>query len=97
MPKRRSIPKFSSYEEAADWLDTHSTADLRTKPVKFTLSPNFRVVIVDSYDNPVEAISIKKQMSTQIRKIAKKQGISPHRLVESWLREKIKEQMRLAG
>jgi hypothetical protein len=97
MPKRKSLPNFSSYDEASDWLDTHSTADLYAKPVKFTVSPNLKVVIVDEYDNPIDNIAIKKSMSRQLRQIAEKQGISPHRLVENWLREKIREQMRLAG
>ena len=97
MPKRKSLPSFSSYEAAADWLDTHSTADIGSKPAKFTLSPNFPLVIVDSRDHPVEAISLKKQMSRQIRKIANHHGITPQRLVEHWLRDKIKENSRLAS
>jgi hypothetical protein len=48
--KYKTLPKFSSYEEAAEWLETHSTADLKTTPVYFELSPNFRVDIIDSPD-----------------------------------------------
>jgi len=73
MPQRKSLPNFSSYEEAAEWLDTHSTANLRTKPVKVTLSPNLRLVIVDSNDNPVKTIS-KKNMSRQIQQIPNAKG-----------------------
>jgi hypothetical protein len=97
MPKRKSLPHFSSYEKAADWLDTHSTADLYAKPVKVTVSPDLKVVIVDDYDNPIDNIALKKSMSRQLRQIAERQGISPHRLVETWLREKINEQRRLAN
>lgn len=97
MPKRKSLPNFATYDEASDWLDTHSTADLYAKPVKFTVSPNLKLVIVDDYDNPIDTIALKKRMSRQLRQIAEKQGISPHRLVESWLREKIKEQMRVVS
>ena len=96
MPKRRSLPNFASYEEASAWLDTHSTADLYAKPVRFTVSPNLQVVIVDAYDNLVERISLKKQMSRQIRQIAKREGISSQRLVENWLREKIQGQMQMS-
>jgi hypothetical protein len=93
MSKRKSLPNFASYEDASEWLDTHSTADLYAKPVKFTVSPNLQVVVVDSHDNLVERISLKKQMSRQIRQIAKRDGISPQRLVELWLRQKIQEQL----
>jgi hypothetical protein len=96
MPRHKSLPNFASYEQASEWLDTHSTADLYAKPVKFTVSPALQVVIVDSQDNPVERISLKKQMSRQIRQIAKRDGISPQRLVEAWLRQKIQEQLRLS-
>ena len=47
MAKRKTLPNFSSYEEAAEWLDTHSTADLETTPAHFELSPNFTVRIID--------------------------------------------------
>ena len=97
MSKRKSLPNFRSYEEASEWLDTHSTADLYAKPVKFSVSTNLQVVIVDSNDNPIETISLKKQLSGQIRQIAKRQGIPPQRLVERWLREKIQEHSRLSN
>jgi hypothetical protein len=97
MPKRKSLPNFSSYEEASEWLDTHSTGDLYAKPVKFTVSPNLKVVIVDSYDNSVETISVKKHLSRQIRQIAKRNGISSQQLVQRWLQEKIREQLHLSA
>jgi hypothetical protein len=96
MPKRKSLPNFSSYEEAGNWLDTHSTADLYAKPVNFTISPNLQVIIVDSYDNPIETVSLKKQMSQQIRQIANREGTSPQQLVRRWLQEKIQQQLHLS-
>ncbi|MGH7454716.1 MAG: hypothetical protein ACRENG_25395 [bacterium] len=97
MPKRKSLPNFSSYDEASEWLDTHSTADLYAKPVKFTVAPNLKVTIVDSYNNPVETILLKRQMSRKIRQIAKYNNISSKQLVQRWLREKIQEQLRLSA
>ncbi len=55
MPKRKSLPDFQSYEEAGEWLDTHSTADLYAKSVKFSVAPNLKVIIVDAHDQPIEA------------------------------------------
>ncbi len=94
MPKRKSLPEFQSYEEASEWLDTHSTADLYAKSVKFSIAPNLKVIIVDAKDRPIETLSLKKQMSRQIRHIAAREGLSSRRLVESWLKEKIRERLR---
>ncbi len=94
MPRRESLPNFASYEEASEWLDTHSTADLYAKPAKFTVLPNLKVVIVDDDDNPIENIPLKKRMSRQSQKVAKRKGISPQRLVENWLQQKIQEHWR---
>lgn len=96
MPKRKSLPNFESYEEAGEWLDTHSTADLYAKSVKFSVAPNLRVVILDSGNRPIEALSLKKHMSRQIRNIAAREGLSPRRLVENWLKEKIRERLQAA-
>lgn len=91
MSKRKSLPDFQSYEEAGEWLDTHTTADLYAKSVKFFVSPNLKVIIVDANDQPIETLSLKKQMSHQIRRIAQREGLSSRRLIESWLKEKIRE------
>ncbi|NUM78055.1 hypothetical protein HUU40_27145 [candidate division KSB1 bacterium] len=70
MPKRKSLPNFGSYKAASEWLDTHSTAELYAKPVKFSVSPNLQVLVVDAQGHPIESVSLKKQMSQQIRRIA---------------------------
>jgi hypothetical protein len=40
----KKIPKFKSYEEMADFWDTHSVADYwdQTEPAEFEISPNAR-------------------------------------------------------
>jgi hypothetical protein len=95
MPKRRSLPNFGSYEEAGEWLNKHSTADLYAKPSNFIVAPNLYVVIVDANDKPIERIPVKKQIGRQIRRIAKHDGVTPQQLVQSWLREKIQERLPL--
>jgi len=92
MPKRKTVPKFSSYEQAAEWLDTHSTADLKTTPAHFELSPNFRVRIIDSLDEVKEVIAIEHPLGQQILQIAQKQGVPIEKLVNRWLKEKVSEQ-----
>lgn len=97
MARNKTVPKFSSYEEAADWLDAHSTAYLKTTPAKFELSPNFRVRIIDSLDEAETLIAIDQPLSKQISQIAQTQGISIEALINRWLREKVGENMRLAS
>lgn len=97
MARNRTVPKFSSYEEAARWLDTHSTAHLKTIPAEFELSPNFRVRIIDSLDEAETLITIDQPLSKQISQIAQTQGVTIEALVNRWLREKVGENMRLAS
>lgn len=38
IPKRRTLPQFEKYEEASEWLDSHSTADLEATEVAFEVA-----------------------------------------------------------
>ncbi|MDZ7360538.1 MAG: hypothetical protein ONB46_07400 [candidate division KSB1 bacterium] len=58
MVKSKTLPKFSSYDEGAEWLDTHSTADLKTTPGHFELSSNFRIRLIDSLDEAEMMIAV---------------------------------------
>jgi len=95
MPKRKRLPNFSSYEDASEWLDKYSTADLYATAVKFTVAPNLHVVIVDANNRPLQRIPVKKQTSRQIQRIAKHDGVTPQQLVQGWLQEKIQERLPL--
>ncbi|MGH7597730.1 MAG: hypothetical protein ACREOI_15380 [bacterium] len=97
MARNKTIPKFSSHEEAAGWLDTHSTAYIKTTPAEFELSPNFRVRIIDNLDEAETLIAIDQPLSKQISEIAQTQGISIEILVNRWLREKVSENVSLAS
>jgi hypothetical protein len=97
MAKGKTIPKFSSHEEAAEWLDTHSTADLKTTPAQFELSPNFKVCIIDSLDEAETLIAVDRALSKQISQIAQEQGIPIEVLVNRWLKEKVSENVSLVS
>lgn len=60
MSKRKSPTNFGSYKAASEWLDTHSSADLHAKPVKFSVSPNLQVLVVDAQGYPIESV-LRKQ------------------------------------
>lgn len=91
MPKRKTVPKFSSYEEAGEWLDSHSTAGLKTTPAHFELSPQFSVRIAEGREEEETSIPIDHTLSKQISQIARQQGVSVEALVNRWLAEKAGE------
>lgn len=76
------IPEsFASIEEAAEFWDTHDTADywdeMREVEVEYELPPRRRVsVATDIFD--------------RLERIARERGISAETLVNLWLMEKVK-------
>jgi len=97
MARNKKIPKFSSYEDAGEWLDTHSTADLETTSVHFELSPNFRVQIIDSLNDIEMSIPVDLGLCKQIFHIARKQGVSIELLINRWIQEKVSESIGIAS
>jgi hypothetical protein len=93
MANYKVLPKFSSYEEAAEWLDTHSTADLKTTPVQFTLSPNFTV--------RVKGKNMERRLGTIHRRKAKKKSeyivFISHSSKDAWIARVIAEKIAAAG
>ena len=59
MPRRKSLPDFQNFEKASAWLATYSTADLYAKPVRFTVSPNLKVILVDAKGRPIKVLNFK--------------------------------------
>jgi hypothetical protein len=53
MAKRRKkyVPRFKTYDEAADWFDTHSLADYETTEVRFDVHPDVQIVHIKSLDD----------------------------------------------
>ena len=82
-PKRR-IPEFASYEEEAEFWDTHSTADYEDefKPVQVTFAKNLS-----------EGITIRLDPATlqKVRELASEKGIGPTVLMRIWIMERLKE------
>lgn len=91
MPKRKTLPQFKSYEEAAEWLDSHSTADLEATEIAFEVASPLTIQILDSLSEVEETIVVGKELSQQIRHIADQEGLSPQALVHKWLLEKVEK------
>ncbi|MBM3240632.1 hypothetical protein FJZ31_30480 [Candidatus Poribacteria bacterium] len=93
MPKRKTLPQFNSYEQAAEWLDSHSTADLENTKFHFEVASPLVMQIFDSLSEIEEAIVVEKKLSQQIRQIAQQQGLTTQALVYKWFQEKVEESL----
>ncbi len=93
MAKYKALSKFSSYEEAAEWLDTHSTAELKTTPVHFELSPNFPV--------RVKGKNMKRKAGAIRRRKTKKKSeyivFISHSSKDAWIARAIAEKIAATG
>ena len=77
---RTEIPEDMTLDEASDFWDEHSFLDYDdVEEVHFS---------VDLRRNR-NYIDIKEDLAKQIRKIARRRGISSRALVNQWLREKL--------
>lgn len=70
---------FKTYEEAADWFDTHDMADYedQMRPVDFSF---------DLRKNR-DWVELEKDIARNVRELAKKQRIPTRRLVNELLKE----------
>ena len=93
MPRAKVKPdpipeSFASIEEAAEWWDSHSTADYwdESREVKFDiqLPPRKPTVALDS------------DVAERLRALASEQGVSLETLVNRWLQEKLRETVPVA-
>jgi hypothetical protein len=73
---------FKNYEEAAKWFDTHDMSDYeeQMRPVgfRFDLRKNRDWVELD------------RNIAKDVRKLAKEQNVPTRRLVNEWLKERLR-------
>lgn len=76
------IPAFSSYEEEAEFWDTHDTTDFEDefKPVKVRFAKNLSEGITVRFDPDTLA---------ELRDEAKRKGMGPTTLVRMWILERL--------
>jgi hypothetical protein len=78
------IPAFSSYEEEANFWDTHSVVDFEDQTED--------VDIVFELDKPKKdslILRINRDMKRELEKVAKKKKVSVSTLSRIWLAEKL--------
>ena len=84
---KSSISKEQSYREIGEFWDKHDLVDYwsKTKPVEFGLDVQSQVTY----------FALDRELSTKIKKISRKRGISPDTLVNLWVQERIRRQVAL--
>ena len=76
------IPEFSSYEEMADFWDTHSLADYwdETEPAEFEIDPNARRRYL---------VALDRELLSRAQRIALSRGLSTESLVNLLLEQRL--------
>ena len=85
MAKNKKIPEFQSYEEMADFWDTHSLADYwdQTEPVEdFEISEHARRRYL---------VSVDKELLERVKPIARIRGLSIESLINLLLEQRLHE------
>ena len=80
MEKDKTL-QFKTYEEAAEWFDTHDMSDYqdRMRPVDFHF---------DLRKNR-DWVELEREIAKSVRKLAKKQNVPTRKLVNEWLKERL--------
>jgi len=81
MEKNKNL-HFETYEEAAEWFDSHDMSDYKHQmtPVDFHF---------DLRKNR-DWVELEREIAKQVRKQAKARNIPTRRLVNEWLSEKLR-------
>lgn len=80
--KRSRIPKFKSYEEEAEWWDTHDTTEFEDefKPVKLEFAKPLVHIL---------GVRLDAKTIDLLAKLGSEMGVGPSTLVRMWVMEKL--------
>jgi len=79
---KKHIPDFESYEEEADFWDTHDSTEFEWEPVEVKVSRPLKVTF---------AIRLDPQTVEKLREVAASMGLGPTTLARMWILEKLHE------
>lgn len=84
MSKAKQVPEMKSYEEIAEFWDTHSLADYwdQTESVEFEISPDARRRYL---------VAIDPDILNRVKQIAHIRGLSTQSLINLWLEQRLHE------
>lgn len=79
---REPIPQLASYDDLADFWDTHSLADYwdETEPAEFEIDPNARRRYL---------VAVDRELLTRAQRIAVARGLSTESLVNLLLEQRL--------
>ncbi len=83
--QKSRIPEFKSYEEEAEWWETHNLADYQDE---------FETVELVIDKNLVRTLTIRfdSETLTKLKKRAQKKGLGVTTLIRVWVRERLEEE-----
>jgi predicted DNA binding CopG/RHH family protein len=84
MDEDKIIPEFKSYEEMAEFWETHSLADYwdQTEPAEFEFSPKARRRYL---------VSVDRDLLSRVQRVARIRGLSTESLVNLLLEQRLHE------
>jgi predicted HicB family RNase H-like nuclease len=84
MKASKKPPVFDSYEEIADFWDSHSLSDYwdQTEPVELEMAPEARRRFL---------ISVDREVIGRVQRLAKSRGVSLESLVNLLLEQRLQE------
>lgn len=93
MPKKlKSIPKFKSIQEEAEFWDTYSPLDFpdEWKEVKVEFAKPLKHTYVGSKETKGISIALAPKVLGKMKKLSEKMQISPAELARVWITERLK-------
>ena len=84
MSKDKNIPQFKSYEEMAEFWDTHSLSDYwdQTEPADFEIANQLR---------HRSLVPVDRELLNRAQQIARTRGVSTESLVNLLLEQRLRE------
>lgn len=84
MSEDKKIPEMQSYEQIAEFWDTHSLADYweQTEPAEFEISPDARRRYL---------VAVDPDVLSRIQRLARMRGLSSESLVNLLLEQRLHE------
>jgi predicted DNA binding CopG/RHH family protein len=84
MDKDKKIPEMKSYQEMAEFWDTHDLGDYweQTEPAEFEISPQARRRYL---------VSVDRNILLRIQQLARKRGLTTESLVNLFLEQHLHE------
>ena len=84
MSENKPIPEMNSYEEIAEFWDTHSLADYwdQTEPAAFEISPELRRRYL---------VAVEPDLLSRLRQAAHTRGVSTESLINLLLEQRLRE------